>query len=253
MDDTISKIQWLHKLRKAEIEQIIKFFPSDKNSKILEVGGGDGFQAKIVAELGYEVTSIDTNPKLPNYHEVLKANISLIDYQSETFDVIFSSHVLPHIKNLDCAFIEMKRVLRKDGIIIHIVPTSWWSLVTNFWHYILIPKKMWIIIKSDKGKSNKNNSNESQNNSRKKSTKLINYLLLHPLGENPSFLHEFFYFSDKYWQELFKKNGFVIKQKGNCPLLYSGYGVFKMKLQNLRKTLANYSVTSSRYYITNKS
>ena len=41
MDDTISKIQWLHKLRKAEIEQIIKFFPSDKNSKILEVGGGD--------------------------------------------------------------------------------------------------------------------------------------------------------------------------------------------------------------------
>ena len=128
MDDTISKIQWLHKLRKAEIKEIIKFFPSDKNSKILEVGGGDGFQAKIVAELGYKVTSIDTNPKLPNYHEVLKANISLIDYPSETFDVIFSSHVLPHIKNLDCAFIEMKRVLRKDGIIIHIVPTSWWKI-----------------------------------------------------------------------------------------------------------------------------
>ena len=35
---------------------------------------------------------------------------------------------------------EIKKIVKKDGIIIHIVPSSWWSLITNFWHYCKIPK-----------------------------------------------------------------------------------------------------------------
>ena len=55
--------------------------------------------------------------------------------------------MLQEIYNIEDAFMEMKRVLKKDGVIIHIVPSSWWSLITNFWHYCFIPK---YLIKSNK-------------------------------------------------------------------------------------------------------
>lgn len=251
MTDKINEIEWLHILRKAEIETIIKLFPADKALKILEIGGGDGFQAKCVSESGYEVISIDVNPRFPNYYQVHKTNVSELDFQSESFDLIFSSHVLPHIQNLDKAFTEMKRVLKNEGTMIHIVPTTWWSTVTNFWHYVLMPKNLWSIAKTRK-KTSLTNTDKTKNNTVKKYGKLINYLFLHPLGENPSFIHEFFYFSDRCWQELFKKNGFSVLQKGNCPYLYSGYGIFKMRFLDLRKTLAKYSITSSHYYIMKK-
>ena len=59
---------------------------------------------------------------------------------NESFDVIYTSHVLAHIEDLEMSFKEMRRVLKKDGIVIHTVPTNWWSLLTNLFHYCLIPK-----------------------------------------------------------------------------------------------------------------
>ena len=80
----------------------------------------------------------------------------------------------------------------------------------------------------------------------------IRMLFSHPLGVNPSFLHELYYFSKSFWKKLFQKNGFVVISIKNSDYLYSAYGIFKMKLYNLRKFLAKRNITSSYCFVLKK-
>ncbi len=70
-------------------------------------------------------------------------------------------------------------------------------------------------------------------------------LFLHPLGENPSFIHELIYFSHRHWKKLFLDNGFKIIDVKRGPYITSGYGVFRFKFIFFRKILAKYFFSSS--------
>tara|TARA_B100001142_G_C14090406_1_gene561051 strand:+ start:29 stop:802 length:774 start_codon:yes stop_codon:yes gene_type:complete len=238
---------WWQKIRIDELETALEIFPNRKNLKILEIGGRDGFQANIISKKGHKVTSIDINPLSPQIHLVQKGDITKLNFEDDSFDLIYSSNMLQEIHNIDKAFMEMKRVLKKDGIIIHIVPSSWWSIITNFWHYCLIPK---YLIKSNKiqqifnSKIEKNSKNKQNDKNPKSSKKNLKKLFFHPLGANTSFIHEIFYFSEFYWKKLFNKNQFKIIERKNCPYFYSGYSVFRFKFLNLRKFLAKVGMSS---------
>lgn len=233
---------WWQKIRNEELSIALDFFPNNRNLKILEIGGRDGYQAELISKKGYNVTSIDINPLFPQFYPVQKGDITKLDFHENSFDIIFSSNMLQEIHDIEEALMEMKRVLKKDGIIIHIVPSSWWSLITNFWHYCLIPKylikskKFQRVFISDaienKNKHNSKNLKSSKNN--------LKRLFLHPLGANISFVHEIFYFSKNYWKKSFEHNGLRIIDRKNCPFLYSGYAVFKFKFISLRKIFAKF-------------
>ena len=47
----------VRQIREREIENIIEHF--SQNMKILEIGGGSGWQAKKLEQLGFNITSID--------------------------------------------------------------------------------------------------------------------------------------------------------------------------------------------------
>jgi len=233
-------IKWLQFIRNAELEIALKNFPIEKNIKILEIGAGDGFMAKKIHEQGYEITSIDQIPKYPQYYPVIIGNATKLDFESEKFDVIFSSQVIAHVNEIEVFFAECKRVLKKDGLMIHIVPSTSWSIVTNFWHYILLPKFFiqWRRLSLPVTDRNDSNKNMITNKEQKIMGKIINVLFLHPLGTNPSFIHEFYYFSKEQWKKKFLNNGFNVLKIENGPYLYSGHNVFKNKLLRLRRILA---------------
>ena len=201
-----NKTLWWEKIRMEELETALEIFSNEKNLDILEIGGRDGFQANIISKKGHKVTSIDINPLSPQIHLVQKGDITKLDFADDSFDLIYSSNMLQEIYNIDKAFMEMKRVLKKDGIIIHIVPSSWWSIITNFWHYCLIPK---YLIKSNKIQqifnskkvTNIDIQNNKEENKNSKSTTNLKKLFFHPLGANSSFVHEIFYFSKSYWKK----------------------------------------------------
>ena len=138
---------WWQKIRNEELTTALEAFTDQKNLKILEIGGRDGYQAKLISKKDYDVTSIDINPIDPQFFPVQKGTISQLKFQENSFDIIYSSNMLQEIQNIEETFKEMKKILKKDGIIIHIVPSCWWSLITNFWHYCFIPK---YLIKSKK-------------------------------------------------------------------------------------------------------
>ena len=256
MKNTVEKndIFWWKKIRNDELTTALKLFPSDKNLKVLEIGGRDGYQAELISKKGYNVTSIDINPLFPQFYPVQKGDITKLNFEDDSFDIIYSSNMLQEIQHIEESFIEMKRVLKKDGVIIHIVPSSWWSLITNFWHYCLIPK---YLIKSNKFKkifnskkvTNIDIQNNKQENKNSKSTTNLKKLFFHPLGTNTSFIHEIFYFSKFYWKKLFKKNGFKMINEKNCPYFYSAYSVFDFKFLNFRKFLASLGITSCYCFV----
>lgn len=244
------ELKWLHHVRRTELKIIEEILQLHKNAKILEIGGGDGFQAKVLSDDGFSITSIDIEPRSPQVFPVEKIVSTKLNFLDETFDIVFTSHVLPHIYNLEQMFDEIKRVIKKDGLIVHIVPTSGWSFITNIWHYLFIPK---YLLKSIKKRISKNLQPQTCSVQKIETPENFHYkiqkLFLHPLGENPSFIHELIYFSHRHWEKLFLDSGFKIIDVKNGPYLTSGYGVFRFKLISFRKIFAKYFFPSSYCFI----
>lgn len=254
--DKNRETQWWELIRNGELSTALDLFPKEKNLEILEIGGRDGFQANIISKKGHKVTSIDIKPLSPQFYPVQKGDITKLNFKDNSFDLIYSSNMLQEIPDIKKAFMEIKRVLKKNGTIIHVVPSSWWSIITNFWHYCFIPK---YLIKSKKFQNivnldikNNDEGNVSSKEISVSSIKNLKRLFFHPLGANTSFVHEIISFSDINWKNLFKQNGFKIVNKKNCPFYYSGYAVFKFKYIKTRKFLAKNCFPSCYCYVMSK-
>ena len=236
-------------IRNQELLSIKKYLSDSKIKKVLEIGGNNGYLAKIFTNWGFEIISIDINPS-STYFDVKKMNATNLEFKPETFDLIFSSHVIAHIKDKNLLFKENNRVLKDDGLIIHIVPSNWWSLITNFWYYVLLPELLYKKIqnKSTSKKVLKNNDKDIPNY---KKNRLKNLLFLHPLGTEKSFIIEIFKFSKKNWRKMFVSYGYVVQSELNGPLVYSGYNIFKNHGYKIRKYFA-YIFPSSYIFILKK-
>lgn len=78
---------------------------------------------------GYEMFGVDNFygnginvTTLPPYIHLLGTKGG-IPYPTNFFDACISNQVVEHIKNIDMAVSEMWRVLKQDGIMLHIFPT----------------------------------------------------------------------------------------------------------------------------------
>jgi ubiquinone/menaquinone biosynthesis C-methylase UbiE len=96
-----------------------------KGKKILDLGCGTGIYTKILKRRGAKVQGIDISPKMI---EIAKQYVKGIDfkvgsaaklpYKSGTFDIVLASLVVHYFGNLDKAFGEIRRVLKKNGVFI---------------------------------------------------------------------------------------------------------------------------------------
>ncbi len=236
---TISEgwIKWRKYLQIHEFEMFSSLVPPDCKN-ILEVGGGDGMKSMFFKELNFNVECVDIEPWEHQFFPVIKIEKNQLPFESKFFDVIFSSNVITDLNDKKLFFNEMNRVLKDDGIIIHEVPSSWWSFFTNFWHYILIPK---FILKSIFKTSNSSQQTTEKNTSFpqtvSKNSKLKR-LFTHSLGDNPSFIHEIFYYTKNSWKSFFKSYNYGIIENKNGTLFFTGYGIFKNHLISFRKLLS---------------
>jgi len=130
-------IAWINHIRTREIEILLKRLPR-LGGDLLEIGGGSGHQASLMAKRGLRVVSLDvpsSGYREQRVFDVLDYDGVHIPFPDASFDVVFSSNVLEHVVELDRLEAEMLRVLRADGRAIHIVPTHRWRLSTWLTHY----------------------------------------------------------------------------------------------------------------------
>ena len=245
----LGKQEWLHHLRTNELEMMIKNIPS-KESKILEVGGGDGFIASSLADRGFNITSVDLNPRYPQSFPVWQGDGTKMGFSDESFDAIITVHVLPNVGQIRELLGESSRVLKNDGVMIHVVPSSFWVMITSFWHIVLLPKNLFQIY------SKKIDSrSESDGNTPKKCSKvvkLLKYVFLHPVGVRKSAVHEFICFRKKSWSKIFLENKMEIKNIASGPEIYTGHSTFKERILDSRKKFAKGPITSSYCYVLTK-
>ena len=138
----------LERIRRAELEPLRSCFPA--GTRVLELGGGSGFQASIHSSWGCDVHSIDvaTRPDPHSqrygrqYFTVTTYDGGNIPFADSSFDVLYSSHMLYHAVDLDAMLGEISRVLRPGGVAVHVLPSASWRFWTTVAHYPNLVKKL---------------------------------------------------------------------------------------------------------------
>lgn len=125
--------RYQERIREMEWEAIKEFIPSQSN--FLDVGCGAGFSLmKAFREFDCTVQGIDPEPGahgvgrftsgLWKERPIIQGSAEKLPFPDESFDVVYSSHVLEHVNSEIEALKEMKRVLKPNGILIIGMPTA---------------------------------------------------------------------------------------------------------------------------------
>ena len=126
------------RIRQLEWNAIKKYIPV--GSTFLDVGCGAGYSLmKAYSELECEVQGIDPEPgshgvgrftaDLWKERPIVQGSAEALPFENDTFDVVYSSHVLEHVDSESKALQEMYRVLKPHGVLIIGVPTASMSLI----------------------------------------------------------------------------------------------------------------------------
>lgn len=243
----MSDVSYLNALRQFEVEQLLPLLP--RTARILEFGAGTGQQARVIADHGFRVLGIDlvhSNYAGDRMFPIQDYDGSHVPIEDGSIDVIFSSNVLEHVENLDTIFQEFHRILRPNGICLHVLPTpSWrlWSFATAATASIrsaarlpltvvrfLVGSVSWPALKA---------------NVREAASGFV------PRGHGTSVegVSELWTFSRAAWRRKFQKHGFDITEDRPMGIFYTGTLLLGSKLPiPTRRQLSRLLGSATRYY-----
>jgi SAM-dependent methyltransferase len=125
--------------RKREFAATFDRVPTHLFGAGLELGGGDGFVASLLAPYCRSFVTTDSyRPRLVHDACAVKrlvCDATALPFADASFDFIFSSSVLEHIRDLSAALSEMRRCLRPGGLMLHIMPSRTWKLLQLLFYY----------------------------------------------------------------------------------------------------------------------
>ena len=238
----------LEKLRREEIDLVRHWFKP--GMRVLELGGGNGFQAQILAAWGCEVMSVDLPAATiaPFYYPVQAYDGQHLPFPDHSFDAIFSSNVLEHISHLQPILNEIARVVKTDGVIVHILPSSAWRFWTSLSHYGHISKRAVGLLFSVQANTHASTAREPFKE-RDWPVLLKRALFDGPHGEYPNALYELYAFSRSRWLGVFRAHGFAIIACRDNGLFYTGYGIFSGWSLATRRALRWVLGPAARIYV----
>ena len=114
----------LHSVRERELYMVLNHINISPDTRILEIGCGDGYQSSILRTYSNYVVSTDMTTERGATELNVLCDGEYLPFKDSQFDIVYSSYVLEHIRDKSKALNEMKRVLVDDRTIIIIVPTS---------------------------------------------------------------------------------------------------------------------------------
>ncbi len=255
--------QYLHAIRQREINLVFSLLPQKHFVSGLEIGAGDGFQTALLASHIDKLVSSDLNFK--RIKEALKVpgvEYKTVDadaiegvFKPKTFDFIFSSNVLEHVRNPQKVLKETREILTSDGYVIHIVPSRH---IKIFYLLFFYPNLALLMIDRIFGKLKgkplfQGSSMDLENNiniiaPKKFSNSLKRFFIPVPHGNFSGHMEEFIAFGEKQWEYKFIEAGYSIFAYAKGPA-FSGYG---FGFNRLRKLLERCGVFSEHIFILKK-
>lgn len=225
----------LPSIRLAEAEAVRPLFAAGR--RVLEIGGANGYQASLLASWGLQVESIDlaTRVKREMLFPVRDYDGGKFPFGDAEFDYVFSSNVLEHIRDLDLAFAEMKRVAKPDATFIHLLPTPAWRWWTNLAHWPYLFRR-YVLRRRESG-MDVTMPDSIGDTARKRGVLHLAKRALIPAahGEYPNAIAELWYFSAARWRREFRRHGFTLVEQKPAGIFYTGYGIASISAEARRR------------------
>lgn len=226
----------LERLRRAELDSVRAYFPVGR--RVLEVGGGNGFQANVIAGWGCVVESVDLDVDRWEvvHFPVRRYDGEYLPFTAGSFDVVFSSNVLEHVAQLPSLLAETRRVLAPGGIAVHIVPTPVWRFWTLLAHY---PGVLWRLAGGRSAAAGRRLARVDElARDRGWGALVRDALLPPPHGAFPSALAELGGYRLRRWQHAFAVAGWTVERVIPNGLFYTGAALCPGLPLALRRRLA---------------
>ena len=133
-------------IRSAEIARVIATYGEIfKGKEVLEIGSGTGLQLQVISGIASSAVGLELRGGAyirDNSLNVVEYDGLHIPFPTSSFDAVFSSNVMEHIREQLQINKEIRRVLRPGGKVIHVMPTRTWRVLTSLLHYPLLIKKL---------------------------------------------------------------------------------------------------------------
>lgn len=211
-----SHLELLRTFRRFELEAALPFLPAQ--GVLCELGGGDGFQASLLSEAGYQVRSFDTSPASADQrvHDVEAYDGMHIPLPDESVDGVFSSSVMEHVDDLDSLLSEQWRILKTEGVAVHVIPNQLWRCVTSITHY------PWLLKRALFRQPAFSHAGTRSDEPRSPAWYLSRILAAPPHGNGNSALAELFTFAPAWWKKRLVRPGLEMERCIGTGLFYSG-------------------------------
>lgn len=227
-------IEQLNVIRAAEIVEIASHIPT--RARVLEIGAGTGQQALALRRCGFDVNAIevaDSAYSNARVFPVINYDGIHIPFPNGNFDVVFSSNALEHVRDLTGLHAEIRRVLKSDGIAIHVLPTHAWRFWSTLSSLASVPIYFGAALRRMLPGSR---DQRSVRRAWYEAARACGAAVLQPRhGERGVGLSELWLFHPQWWRRNFAHNGFTLLYDKPMGLFYTGSMLFGTRLSLERR------------------
>ena len=241
-------------IRRAELEDLkVHFHPG---ARVLEIGGGRGVQAAVLASWGCSVQSVDLAGREINGElafPVQDYDGVHLPFADDSFDIVFSSNVLEHVVLLRELLVEARRVLVSDGFGLHLMPSPAWRFWTSVTHYVSVAQFGWARCRGHNVQ--RLGCLEGPEPQRVLAEKGLGYALRRAAlpgahGEYRSSVVELARYHPIAWRRVFRASGYDVDLTWGHGLFYAGYGLMPMLTLKQRRGLARTIGSACNVFVT---
>ena len=245
-------MQLRHSLRQREVEAVFRHVPADAFDDALELGAGDGVQSRMLARYARKVLCTDLNADrlIGESHPRITYDIcdaEELPYESGRFDLIYSSNLLEHVPTPERALSEMHRVLRDDGVMVHIIPNRFWKVLHLALFYPSQALRLLEILLSRRRSDTDDHFQLRGNNLKGQRASFIGRIFWPAVhGEFPNHRVEFARLGAAHWTRMFSTAGFqVVGYVDGLPV----HSPYRFGMEGPRRLLEARGFSSSHGYV----
>jgi SAM-dependent methyltransferase len=128
-------LPWLHAYKEREIHKAFFGCPDRCFDDGLEIGAGDGFQSLLLSKYFHRLVSTEINELVLSgktcdsvEFRICSAEEAIGNCREASLDVVYSSNLLEHLGDPAAILRGVLRILKDDGVTVHIIPTPLWKL-----------------------------------------------------------------------------------------------------------------------------
>jgi SAM-dependent methyltransferase len=218
----------LDAVRRYEIARVLALVPEPRG-RLLEIGAAGGFQAALLAPHFAAIEAVDLPRSIPSSataFPVQPYDGHRLPFPDGSFDMVFSSNVLEHIAHVEAFQAEIRRVLKRGGRAVHVLPTASWRMWTILAHYLELPLRLAARLRPTPAQSPGAFGAEAQQPAGHRSRfPSLGALVERRHGERGCTVSELYLFSRPAWTALFRRNRFAVEMVEPLGLFYTGYAL----------------------------